>query len=321
LQRTALCARKIGAILKFEIGPTVFPIYRCAAAEAQAVGQLPWVVRPNPRSFGTSFAKEQMMETVRSLDNTPIAFYRSGGGAPLILVPGTGAANPRAWTAVIASLEAHVQVLALDRRGHGASGDTLPYAIEREYQDIAAVIESCDQPAHLLGHSFGALLALEAALLTQRLRTLMLYEPALDATPIPPGFLERLEAVLAAGEREAAVTLYYRELVGILPHEIEQLRASAAWSERVATAHTLLRETRAEARYQLDMHRLQQLTVPTLLLTGSESPALLKAGTHRLLTILPKAQLAVLSGQQHLAMYTAPELFAQAILTFIGESR
>jgi pimeloyl-ACP methyl ester carboxylesterase len=120
--------------------------------------------------------KEKTMEKVTSPDGTRIAYYRSGAGAPLILVPGTGAANPVAWTAVLPALEAHFSVYAVDRRGHGESGDSPTYAIEREFEDIAAVVDSIGGPVNLLGHSFGGLCALEAALLTPNLRKLVLYE-------------------------------------------------------------------------------------------------------------------------------------------------
>ena len=101
------------------------------------------------------------LDKVTSRDGTPITYYRSGAGSPLILVSGAGAANPVAWTAVVPALEGHFSVYAVDRRGHGESGDGLPYAIEREFEDIAAVVDAVGEPVNLLGHSFGAFVPLE----------------------------------------------------------------------------------------------------------------------------------------------------------------
>jgi pimeloyl-ACP methyl ester carboxylesterase len=259
------------------------------------------------------------MEKVTSYDGTPIAYYRSGAGSPLILVPGTGAANPVAWTAALPALEEHFCVYALDRRGHGASGDSPIYAIEREYEDIVAVVDSLGEPAHVLGHSFGGLLALEAALLTRNIGKLILYEPGLGGSLYPEGFLDRLQALLDTGDREGALIAHYRENVGMQPDEIEQFRSSPAWPVRLAIAHTLPREMRAEEGYRFDAQRFKDLDIPILLLQGGDSPNLLKAGNETLNAALPNSRIAMMPGQQHIAMYTAPDLFQQAVLTFLIE--
>jgi pimeloyl-ACP methyl ester carboxylesterase len=239
----------------------------------------------------------------------------------LILVPGTGAANPIAWTGVIPTLAEHFRVYAVDRRGHGESGDSLTYAIEREFEDIAAVIDSMEEPANVLGHSFGALCALEAALRTRNIHKLILYEPALPlpgVTIYPEGAIERLQALLEAGDQEAALTAFYQEVVMLSPEEIEQLRAAPAWSGRVAIAHTLPREAQAEETYHFDAQRFKDLQTPTLLLLGGESPPFLQAATEAIRTALPNSRVAVMPGQQHIAMYTAPDIFLRNILTFLA---
>ncbi len=260
---------------------------------------------------------------VISRDGTPIAYYRSGAGSPLVIVPGTGAANPVAWTAVIPALEKYFSVCAVDRRGHGASGDSPIYALEREIEDIAAIVDSLGEPAHVLGHSFGGLLALEAALRTRNIRKLVLYELAIGTLegvlPYPEGFLDRLEALLNAGDREGVLTMHYRELVGMSPDEIEPFKASPAWPERLAIAHTLPREMRAEERYTFDARRFNDLHVPTLLLQGGDSPDVLKGSTEAVDAALPNSRIVVMSGQQHIAMYTAPELFVGEVMQFLEE--
>src|SRR3712207_2617173 len=100
-------------------------------------------------------------ETVTSVDGTPIAYWSSGEGSPLVLVHGTAADHAR-WRPVLPAFEERFTVYAIDRRGRGGSGDSDDYAIEREFGDVAAVVDSLGEPVTLLGHSYGALCALEA---------------------------------------------------------------------------------------------------------------------------------------------------------------
>jgi pimeloyl-ACP methyl ester carboxylesterase len=210
-------------------------------------------------------------------------------------------------------------VYTVDRRGRGESGDTEPYAIEREYEDIAAVIDSIDNPVHVLGHSYGALCSLEAALLTENIRKLILYEPyiptGIDA--YPPGIADRIQELVDAGDRDGAVSTMFRELVKISEREIEMLRSLPSWMGRLAAAHTIARETRAEEEYKFDPGRFRGLNVPLLMLLGEESPPSLKKATEVVHEALPDSRIAVLSGQQHIAMNTAPELFAGEVLKFL----
>lgn len=260
------------------------------------------------------------MDKVISHDGTAIAYYRRGKGMPLVLVHGSGAANALAWTAVLSALEEHFSVYVVDRRGHGESGDGPIYALEHEFQDIAAVIDSIGEPANLLGHSFGALCALEAALLTRNLRRLILYEPGIPLTGVslyPEGVLDRLQILLDSGDREGALLTLYREVVMMPAHEIEQLRSSTAWSARVATAPTLLRESRAEGLYQFEARRFKDLHVSTLLLLGGDSPAFLQAATKAVDGALPNSRIALMPGQQHTAMYTAPDLLLGELIPYL----
>lgn len=260
------------------------------------------------------------MEKIISHDGTPIAYHRRGAGPPLILVHGSGSANPVAWTAVLPSLEEHFTVYAVDRRGRGESGDSPHYAIERESEDIVAIIESLDEPANLLGHSFGALCALEAALLSREVHKLILYEPAIplpDVMLYPAGVIDRLQALLDLGDREGVLTTLYSEVVMMPPHEIEQLRSSPLWPARVASAHTALREAWAEEQYTFDAQRFNDLHTPTLLLLGGDSPQVLKAATEAIAAALPNSQIVVMPGQQHVAMYSAPALFRDEVLKFL----
>jgi pimeloyl-ACP methyl ester carboxylesterase len=260
------------------------------------------------------------MGKVTSPDGTRIAYYHSGLGPPLILVHGTAGSAMR-WRPILPALEEHFSVYAVDRRGRGESGDSITYTIEREFEDIAAVVDAIGEPANLLGHSYGGICALEAGLLTRNLRKLVLYEPLripLPGAPInPEGVIDRLQELLDVGDREGVLTTFLNEVLRMPPHELAQFRSSSAWPARVAAAHTLPRELWATERYKLDAQRFKDLHTPTLLLLGSDSPDPFKAGVEALSTALPNSRIAVMSGQQHVAMDTAPALFLHEMLTFL----
>ncbi len=260
------------------------------------------------------------MERAISADGTSISYHRSGAGPPLVLIPGTGAANPRAWTDVIPLFEERMSICAVDRRGHGASSDGPIYSIEREFEDVAAVVDSTGEPAYVLGHSFGGLCSLEASLLTPNIRKLILYEPSIPLpgiSPDPGGLVERLEEMLERGDRENVLSTYYLELAGLSPADVEMMRSSPAWPERLATAHTLTRESRAFERYEFDAAQFRDMHTPTLLIAGSDSPPVVQEVSRMVETALPDCRTVVLPGQEHIAMYTAPDLFAREVLAFL----
>ena len=261
------------------------------------------------------------METIRSSDGTHIAYQQSGQGSPLILVHGTTADHTR-WVPILPALEQYFTVYALDRRGRGGSGDAEQYAIEREFEDIVALVHSIDEPVFLLGHSYGALCSLEAARRTTHLRKLVLYEP-----PIPTGIeiyphevVSRIQALLDEGDREGALITFMQSIVHVPPHEMEILRSAPSWPARIAAAHTILREMRGSNEYVFEPAHFSGLTIPTLLLLGGDSPAFFKAGIEAVHAALPNSQVVVMPGQQHTAINTAPELFTRAVLQFLAEA-
>ena len=213
------------------------------------------------------------MEKVTSPDGTPIAYQRSGAGSPADPGGWHRSGQSLAWP-VFPALEQHFTVYAVDRRGRGESGDGPNYAIEREYEDIAAVANSIGEPVTLLGHSFGGLCALEAALLTKNIQKLILYEPWIPQPGVPvypDGYIDRLEGMLDAGDREGVLITHYREDAGLTHDEVEQMKSSPLWPARLATAHTLPREMRAEEQYRFDARRFHDVHTPTLLLLGGSS--------------------------------------------------
>lgn len=259
------------------------------------------------------------METVISADGTRVAYAVTGRGPALVLVHGSTADHSR-WTNILSELEARFTVYAMDRRGRGESGDAEPYEIEREYEDVAAVVRAAGQDVVLLGHSYGALCAMEAALLVDNLSRLVLYEPAFppDEEPIyPPGTRERYEAILAEGRREALLETFFREIVSMTDEMMAALRADPSWPARVAAAHTVVREL-GDGDYRFDAARFSGMKVPTLLLLGEISPAFLRGATHVLDAALPNSRIVEMPGQGHVAMTTAPDLFVREVLTFLN---
>jgi len=265
--------------------------------------------------------KEDVMslETVTSSAGASIVYWRSGEGPPLVLVHGTAADHSR-WTPILPAFEQHFTVCAVDRRGRGGSGDSGDYAIEREFEDIAAVVDSLEEPGFLLGHSYGALCALEAALLTRNVRKMVLYDPVMDVIGEginPPGLVDRLEVLLVAGDRDGVVDTMLREVVGAPPEVVEYMRSQPAWQARVSAAHTIPRERRAGEAYRFDAERFGDLEVPTLLLTGSDSPATFEEAEKVVAEALPNSRIVVMAGQGHVAMDTGTELFTTEVLLFL----
>jgi pimeloyl-ACP methyl ester carboxylesterase len=265
---------------------------------------------------------DRSMTHVVSPDGTEIAYTAAGVGPPLLLVHG-GVSDHTRWDTLRPLLEEHLSVYAMDRRGRGASGDREPYALEREFEDVATVVEaiaeSTGTDVHVYGHSFGGLCAFGAATLTSRIDRLVLYEgwPPVDPdvwTP-SPDMMARLEAHLAAGDREALLETFLREAVKMTDEEIDAYRAQPSWAGRVAAAHAILREEPAFATASIHDAHPERITVPTLLLVGGVETLDWQADV--VAERLPDARVEVLEGQAHGADLIAPELVAQHLLEFL----
>lgn len=249
-----------------------------------------------------------------SPDGTRIGFERSGEGPPLVLVHGTSADRTR-WAGVLPAFAERFTVYAVDRRGRGLSVEVAEYALEREYEDIAAVADSIGGQVAVLGHSFGALVALEAALRSQAIARLVLYEPPCHTEePLyPEGSRERLEAFLAAGDRDGALAMFFREVVGATEEQLAALRSAPSWQGRIAAAHTVPREF-ADGDYEFEPARFGSLTIPVVFLQGTESPLSLRLPTDLMHAALPSSSIVTIPGEAHIAMTTSPELFARLAL-------
>lgn len=254
------------------------------------------------------------LHTVRSADGTPIGFDETGSGPPLVLVH--GAVSDRTyWTPVVPALADHFTVFSVDRRGRGASGDAPDYAIEREFADLAAVVDAISEPVHLLGHSYAGICALEAALLTANLRTLTLYEPAFGFEgAMPEDLVAPLEALIAAGEADAAVASFMGEVVGLPAEDLAALRADpTTWEPMVDCAHTLPRELRAVGSFTFDAGRYRSVAVPTALLRGSESPEEMHVGIELVRGAVAGSRVVTMDGVDHEAVTTGPDVLVSAL--------
>lgn len=257
------------------------------------------------------------MEYVVSKDGTRIAYWRSGEGPPLVLVHGTGIDHSY-WDLVNSRLERDFPVYIVERRGRGQSGETAPYAIQREFEDIAAVVESVPEKVFLLGHSYGALCSLEAALLTPNIRKMVLNEPPMYTTvevPFPADAPEKILGLLNAGESEKALIMIY-EAGGMPASELNLLRSLPNWPARVRAAPTIPREVLSVRGYSFESARFKELGAPVLLLMGSETAPVYRAAIEALQTSLPNSRLVRLSGQGHDAAVTAPELYLDEVIGF-----
>lgn len=263
------------------------------------------------------------MEHVTSKDGVPIAYERSGEGLPLVLIHGTAADHTR-WMPVLPGLEKHFTVYAVDRRGRGKSGDAESYTIDREYEDVAAVVDSIPGPVNLLGHSYGALCSLEASLKTSNLRKLILYEPPIHThveENYSPEIIDRMNLCLRNGQREKTLLIFLQEIVRIPQGEIDILRSLPNWSSRVAAAHTIGREEANVHSYTFKRQRFSHMDTPTLLLLGGDSPPLFKAAIETLKESILDSRVAMMPGQQHAAMDTGTELFLSEVIGFLIERK
>lgn len=268
---------------------------------------------------------ETTTTTVISADGTEIACTTSGDGPPLLLVHGTTADHTR-WRTILPYLEPHATVHAVDRRGRGASGDASDYALAREFEDVAAVVDAIAKASgsavDVLGHSYGGDVAFGAATLTPNIRKLVLYEgwpsPHPRGSGIAPETWARMDALLADGQPEAMLEVFFREVVGIREDDFVRYRALPSWQARIAAAHTVLRETRACRGNMLDVEAAARVTMPVLMLVGGASPPEMQSGYQDVADALPDARVVVLEGQQHIAIDLIPEELAATVLAFLG---
>lgn len=260
------------------------------------------------------------MRKVVSRDGTAIAFDKTGQGPTIILV--AGALGDRSAAASLTPLLApHFTVFAYDRRGRGDSGDTAPYAVKCEVEDIDALIKEAGGSAFVYGHSSGAVLALEAASRGLAITRLALYEPPFivdnSHPPLPKDYVARLNELVVTGRRGDAVELFMIAAVGVPADIIAQMKLSPMWAGMEKVAHTLAYDGiimgNNMAGHALQAKQWASATMPTLVLDGGASPAWAHSAAQALTDALPNAQRRTLAGQTH---DVNPALLAPILIDF-----
>ncbi len=249
------------------------------------------------------------MSTVTSADGTTIAFEAYGEGRPLILIDGATAhraVNPLN-DEVGQLLTDRFRTYAYDRRGRGASTDTAPYAIQREIEDIAALIEDAGQPAILFAWSSGGLLALDAAAAGLPIAGLVLFEPPVVVDdvrpPLPSDYVEQLDAFVAEGRRDKAAELFMTAAAMLPAEAIPGMKQSPYWAPVEEIAHTIAYDGRIMGTTMsgnpLPSDRWADVKVPVLVLYGDKTWPALSAGAQAVAEHLPTATVKAIPGENH----------------------
>jgi pimeloyl-ACP methyl ester carboxylesterase len=269
-------------------------------------------------------ATSQFMGKVLSKDGTAIAFDRIGNGPPVILIDGALCYRGMGQSGQLAELLAqHFTVFTYDRRGRGASGDTAPYAVEREVEDIAALLGEAGGAPFVWGTSSGAVLALEAANRLRGIKRLALYEVPFivdDTRPTTEDGWDRISGAVAADRQSDAVKLFLK-VVGV-PGFVRALMPLMIpmWSKLKAVAHTLPYDgaiVRDNQRGRpLPPSRWASLTIPVLVMDGGNSPAWMRHANRALASVLPNAEYRTLKGQTHMLK---PKAHAPILVDFFKD--
>jgi pimeloyl-ACP methyl ester carboxylesterase len=262
------------------------------------------------------------MTEVTSSDGTTIAFDRSGEGPPVMFVG--GALSDRSGGAPLAALlMQRFTVFTFDRRGRGDSGDTPPYAVEREVEDIGVLIAEAGGAASVFGHSSGAALALEAAAGGLPITKLALYEPPFvvddSRPPLPSDYVARLIELVSEGRRGDAVEYFLTIGPGIPADVVAEMRGAPSWAAMEQVAHTLAYDGLIIGDRvfgdPLPVERWASVTMPTLVIDGGASPEWARNAVRALADVLPHARRRTLEGQTHGA---DPEVLAPVLEGFLG---
>lgn len=240
-----------------------------------------------------------------------------GAGPPLLAIHGSTADRHR-WGPVREGLARRFRVHLMDRRGRGLSTEENAdgYSLEREAEDVRALVDAIGEPVLVLSHSYGGAVSLEAATACPGIARLLVYEPALstDAGAInPEGAAAEIEAAAATGDRETILTVFYSRMLHQDDAAIQAMRATPVWQHRLAAAHTLPREVHAANDYLADPARLSAIGAPVRILLGTATTPALTRAAHAAQAAVPGAELVELAGHGHSAMDVDPPMFVAQV--------
>jgi len=253
--------------------------------------------------------------TVTSADGTTLAARHSGHGSPMVLVHGANG-DLDSFALIEGLLAERHSVWVYSRRGRGGSGDGPDYALEREVEDVLAVLAAAGDRPHLLGHSGGAMYSVLAAMRWPSLRSLVLYEPPLHLDRLDTSVVDDMQAALDADNPDRALELLF-PAVGVVEAEVQVLRSlEAVWERLRAGVRLVPRELRTGFEAIDRLEAFDPPEIPLLYLYGEATDASIFAPPDELAELLPRAQLYGLAGQRHLAFAFDPTSVAQAVLQF-----
>ncbi|MET4923550.1 alpha/beta hydrolase [Streptomyces sp. PSRA5] len=253
------------------------------------------------------------MGRAKSGDGTLIAYRRTGGDGPPVIMVGGAFSTAEAEAPLAALLAPRFSVITYDRRGRGRSGDTAPYAVDREVEDIAALLTEVGGSASLYGMSSGAALALEAAATGLPITQLAVYEPPYDAGPADvtenAAYTARLDDLLSRGQRDKAVELFL-SVVGVPPDVLAEMRRAAMWQSMTTLAHTLAYDNAVMGPGPVPTERLARITARVMVVDGGASPPPMRVAARAVADALPRGRHRTLTGQVH---EVAPHVLAPVL--------
>jgi pimeloyl-ACP methyl ester carboxylesterase len=267
-----------------------------------------------------------VQKSITSKDGTIIAYEQSGSG-PLVILVSAALADRHGATRLANDLAQHFTVINYDRRGRGKSTDTQLYAVEREVEDLDALIDSSGGSAFLFGSSSGSVLALEGAnQLRGKIKKLFMYEPPFiiddSRPPMPADFGQEITGLVLSSRRDDAVKLFFTKGMGIPNFGVTLMQLlMPGWSKMAGLAHTLPYDLAILSGTQtgkpLPEYRWASTTAPTLVVVGSRSEAFFHSGAKELVRVLPDGHYASLDGGNHGALLLAPKVLAHAVQRFL----
>lgn len=251
----------------------------------------------------------------RSADGTKLGCEVIGAGPPLLAIHGSTADRHR-WAAVREQLAQSFRLHLMDRRGRGLSSEEVPlgYSLDREAEDIHAVVDAIGEPVLVLAHSYGGACALDAATDCPGIARMLVYEPALSTAEGPLNDADAIAAIeLASGDREATLEVFFGSVLQLDEATIDAMRATPIWQHRLAAAHTLAREVRTANAYRADPERLRAIRAPVRILLGTATTPALTRAAHASHAAILGSELRELEGHGHAAMDADPAMFVAEV--------
>jgi pimeloyl-ACP methyl ester carboxylesterase len=264
------------------------------------------------------------MYAVTSKDGTRIAYDKNGSGPALILVDGAFCFRHNGpATMLVPELSRQFTLYTYDRRGRGESWESKPYAVEREIEDLQALLAAAGGAAYLVGISSGAALALRATAAGLNVPRLALFEPPYvadsdEGAAVPADAIEQLNALLQTGSRSEAVRFYMQQVIGMPALAVALLQIlSSTWRNNKSVAHTLVYDLKIMGDFAVPTRLAAAISVPTLVLNGSMSPINLRQAARATVRAIPEALSCTLPGQGH---WLQPKLFTRSLVEFFNRS-